>query len=125
MTDQEQQKLDDLRLDTKNLYREDVFTDLQVGMIKRMVPVHEDGTTDKSRPVRFIGQTQLMSNMGPLPVSCPIEAKNLQEAIRIFPQAIQRAVHEMVEQVKEAQRKEASRIVVPGMETTQRIITGE
>ncbi len=118
-----QNDIGELSLDQDNLYREDIFSDLKVGMIKRLTPVNTDGTTDKRRPVMFVGQTQLMSNMGPLPVSCQIEAKTLQEAIGKFPDAIQKAVAEMVEQVKEAQRKEASRIVVPGVETTQQIIS--
>ena len=125
MSSTEHSPVGDMTMDTSNLFREDVITDLQVGMIKRLVPVNPDGTTDKRRQTMFVGQTQLMSNMGPLPVSCSIEAKSLQEAIQKFPQAIQKAVNEMVEQVKEAQRKEASRIVVPGVEATQRIITGE
>jgi len=55
-----------------------------------------------------------MSQMGPLPVSSPIEASNLEEAIEKFPQAIKDAVDNMIEEAKEQRRQESSRIVVPG-----------
>jgi len=47
-------------------------------------------------------------------VQCPIEAKSLDEAIQKFPDAINVAVQRMVEQAREYQRQESSRIVVPG-----------
>ena len=75
-----------------------------------------------ARPLMFIGETQLMSQMGPLPVQTRIEAENLQAAIDLFPEAIQAAVEAMIEEVKEHQRKEMSKIVVPGAETTSKII---
>ena len=51
-----------------------------------------------------------------------IEADNLRAAIDRFPAAIQAAVEAMMEEVKEMQRKEMSRIVVPGAETTSKIV---
>jgi ribosomal protein L22 len=115
--------IENVAIDEDSLYREDVFTDLKVGVIKRLTPVKADGTNDKQRQVKFLGQTQLISQAGPLPVSCEINAKNLKEAIKMFPEAINQAIVEMIEQVKEMQRKEASRIVVPGVETSQKILT--
>jgi hypothetical protein len=117
------QALGKVEVDVENLYREDVFTDLKVGVIKRLTPVKEDGTNDKQRQTLFLGQTQLISGAGPLPVTCEIPARNLKDAIAKFPDAIAKAVEEMVEQIKEMQRREASRIVVPGVETTKKIIT--
>jgi hypothetical protein len=70
----------------------------------------------------YVGETQLMSQVGPLPVQAPIEADNLQQAMERFPAAVQRAVEAMINEVKELQRKEMSRIVVPGAETTSKII---
>ena len=107
---------------TTNLYREEVFTDLRVGSIKQLTPVTTDGSRDLGRPLMFVGETQLMSQMGPLPVQTRIEADNLKSAIDRFPAAIQVAVEAMIEEVKELQRKEMSRIVVPGAETTSKII---
>jgi hypothetical protein len=64
----------------------------------------------------------MMSQVGPLPVQTRIEAENLAAAIERFPAAIQTAVEAMIEEVKEHQRKEMSRIVVPGADTTSKIL---
>jgi hypothetical protein len=47
-------------------------------------------------------------------VQTPIEASNLDEALSKFPEAIKRGVEAMIEEAKQVQREEASRIVVPG-----------
>ena len=116
------QPLNELRLEKENLYREEVFTDLRVGSIKQLTPVGSDGNRDMARPLVFLGETQLMSQMGPLPVQARIEAENLEAAVERFPAAIQVAVEAMIEEVKEHQRKEMSKIVVPGAEATSKII---
>ena len=110
----EQKSLSEIKVDRDNLYREETFSDLRVATLRRMVPIKSDGSTDDSRPVLFMGETQLMSAGGLLPVSCPIEASTLDEAIEKFPEAVNLAVERMVEQAREMQRQEASRIVVPG-----------
>lgn len=97
-----------------NLYREESFTDLKIAQIRRLTPVKPDGTQDDSRPVIFIGETQLMSARGPLPIQTPIEAADIKEAFEKFPVAINAAVERMIDEAKEMQRQEASRIVVPG-----------
>jgi hypothetical protein len=114
VTAQNQSVTGDLRVDVSNLYREDVFTDLQAATLRRLTPVKEDGTDDASRPVLFVAATQLMSQAGPLPVSAQIDAKDLREAIAKFPDAIREAVEQMVEEAREMQRRESSRLVVPG-----------
>jgi hypothetical protein len=105
---------DDLRMDVANLYREDVFSDLQAATIRRMTPVTPDGNVDPSRPVLFVAATHIMSQVGAVPISAQIDAKDMREAIAKFPDAIRAAVREMVEEARELQRREASRLVVPG-----------
>ena len=122
MPDDTRQPLDDLRLDQSNLFREETFTDLRIGSIRQLTPIMVDGARDLGRPMMFIGQTQLMSQMGPLPVQAPIEAQNLADAIAAFPEAIKIAIEAMVEEAKELQRQEMSRIVLPGAETTSKIV---
>jgi len=122
MNEQNVQPLADLKLDEKSLYKEEVFTDLRVGSLKQLTPVTKDGSRDMGRPMVYVGETQLMSQVGPLPVQTRIEAENLEAAIDRFPVAIQAAVEAMIDEVKELQRKEMSRIVVPGAETTSKII---
>jgi hypothetical protein len=112
-TDQ-QKVLGEIKIDKDNLYKEEVVTDLRVATLRRLTPIKVDGSDDESRPVLYMGETQLMSARGPLPIQCPIEAGSLEEAIDAFPDAVNVAVENMIEEAKEMQRQEASRIVVPG-----------
>ncbi len=111
---EEANPLAELNVDLENLYREETFTDLKIASIRRLTPVTRDGADDPSRPTLFVGETTLMSARGPLPINCPIEAKSLTEAFESFPQAVQEAVERLMEEARELQRQEASRIVVPG-----------
>jgi hypothetical protein len=108
----------DFTVDQHNLYREEAFTDLKVASIRRLVPVYPDGSQDKSRTPVFIGSTQLMSPEGPLPLQAALPANNLQEAYEAFPAAMRKAMEEMITQLekmsREEQKKEDSRIIVPG-----------
>lgn len=113
-SEEEVQGLGEIRVDEQNLYREEVYTDLRVATIRRLVPVTADGSPDASRRELYSGQTNLMSQAGPLPVECPIDAANLAEALAKFPEAIKDAVERLVEEAKEMRRRETSRIVVPG-----------
>lgn len=104
----------DVQLDGDTLYREENITDLKVGSIRILTPIKSDGSTDPARATLYMGQTQLVSQMGPLPVSCEIDANSLFEAIEKFPEAVKDAVEHMIDEVKEMQREQASQIVVPG-----------
>lgn len=110
----------DFTVDRKNLYREESFTDLKVASIRRLVPVLPDGTDDPGRTPIFLGQTQLMSPEGPVPVQSRLAVNNFEEAMDIFPEAMQKALDEIVKNIKEMQRQEQtkkqddSRIIVPG-----------
>ena len=97
-----------------NLHQEEVFTDLTVGSIRRLTPVKPNGEPDKTRPVLFVGQAQIYTQQGPMPVQFPIDAKNLQLAMEKFPTAMEEFVAHLVEQAKELQRQEQSRLIVPG-----------
>jgi hypothetical protein len=113
-TEEDPQEIGEIRVDNANLYREEVYTDLRIATIRRLTPVRPDGSPDESRQPLFTGQTHVMSQAGPLPVECAIEARTLEEAAEKFPQAIKQAVDRLVEEAKELRRREASRIVVPG-----------
>ncbi len=105
---------DDLRMNVDNLYLEETFTDLEVGSLRRLTPVKPDGSLDPTRPLRFIGQTQLMTRAGPLPLEVPIEAANLKEAADKFPAAIETAMRRIAEQIERHQLEQSRQIVVPG-----------
>ncbi|MFB3925127.1 MAG: hypothetical protein ACE14T_03655 [Syntrophales bacterium] len=103
-----------IKINQQNLYREEVFTDLKVAAIRRLTPVKTNGDLDKNRRTVFFGQTQLMTQHGPFPIQFPIDARNLHEAIEKFPEVMEKFVEKLVEEAKEMQRQEQSRIIVPG-----------
>lgn len=109
----ESKQTTDLTVDTGNLYREETFTDLRAASVRRLTPVSADGSRDNKRPIMFIGETTLMTQVGPVPVQFGIEADTLEEAFRQFPEGVQGAVERLNERAKEMAREEASRIVVP------------
>ena len=116
MAGAEGKSVQDVAVDAGNLYREELFTDLRVASLRRLLPVKADGTDDPARPPLFIGQAHVMSAAGPIPIQCPIEAATLDEALAKFPAGVKAAVEKMIAEVKELQREEASRIIVPGDE---------
>lgn len=111
--------LEQLRMDADALYREENFSDRRVGSIQRLTPVTADGETDTSRKVRYVGQTQVMSPAGALPITFELEVDSLSEAVEQFPEAAHKAVEETVEELKRLQREQQSSIMVPGQEGGQ------
>ena len=107
------QGLPDIRLDSTQLYREEVFTDRRAGTLRQMTPVTIDGAVDGGRPVLFAGQTQLMTPGGVLPLMFEIEANTLAEALERFPDAVKQALEDAIEEAREMRREASSRIVVP------------
>lgn len=105
--------LPDVDLDSKNLYREDVFTDRRAGSIRRLTPVTAEGAPDSSRAVLFSGQTQLLTPAGILPLGFEIEARTLEEALKKFPDGVKVALEQAIDEARELRREAASRIVVP------------
>ncbi|HYC55330.1 MAG TPA: hypothetical protein VEL28_10400 [Candidatus Binatia bacterium] len=117
-------KLDELQVDRNNLYREDVFTDLRVASIRRLIPIKADGSDDTSRPTLFTAETQILTPQGLVPVHAPVEAATLQEAIDKFPEAIQAGVDRMIEEAREMRRQAANRIITPQEAAGGKIILG-
>jgi hypothetical protein len=103
-----------LKLDGGNLYKEESFTDMKVGAVRVLNPVKADGSRDENRSSVFLGQTQLMSPNGPLPVSCLLEVSSLKEAVKKFPDEMAKEVDRIVSIAQKAKQDEDSRIVVPG-----------
>jgi len=108
-----QPDLPEIKLDPQSLYREELFTDRRAGTIRRLTPVTVKGDTDTSRPTLFSGQTQLLTPAGVLPLVFEIEAADLDEALKKFPDAVKVALDEAIEEAREMRREAASRIVVP------------
>ena len=112
MTDEQPNDIE-FTIDRSNLYLEESFTDLKAGTIKRLKPVRPDGSQDNTRKTVFVGHTSILTPDGPLPIQNIISAKELQQAIKKFPGAMQEAVEHLMEEVKKYQEKEQSRIQQP------------
>ena len=106
-------ELSELRMDASALYREDVYTDRRMGTIRVMTPVTADGSTDLGRPMLYVGETQILTSVGALPVVFEIEAKSLGEAAEKFADAAKVGVERTMRQLQDLRREAASSIVVP------------
>ena len=100
-------------MNPKDLWLEEIFTDRRVGTIRRMTPVDGTGGRDPGREVMFIGETQVMSQLGALPINFVLEAKTLEEAAKLFGGAAKIAIERTVKELQELRRQQASSIVVP------------
>jgi len=103
-----------IEMDSSSLYIEEIFTDRRVGNLQRLSPVTIDGQPDSSRPVLFIGQTQVMTPAGALPLNFELEADNLEGAIASFGKHAQKALADTMEKLEEMRREQASSLIVPG-----------
>ena len=103
----------DPRMDPKSLYREEMITDRKVGTIRVLTPIKSDGSTDSSRQVAYIGEAQLLTSVGTLPINFEIEAKTLDEAVSRFAEVAKEAVERTMKDLQELRRQAASSIVVP------------
>ncbi len=103
-----------LEVDANLLYKEETVTDMKAATFKIMTPIKSDGSEDESREKFISAHSSVMSPMGVIPLQTRLDAKTLEAAAKEFPQAIQKAMDKLVEEAREMQRQEASKIVVPG-----------
>jgi len=105
----------DFKLDRNNLFQEETFTDVRNGSVKRFTPIRPDGAPDKSRKTIYLGQTSLYTPEGPLPLQNVIVAKDLAQAFKRFPEAMEEAVQRLMEEAKKMKDEKASPIIqTPG-----------
>ena len=109
-----EQKLPEPTMDAADLYREEIYTDRKMGTIRMLTPVKADGAPDITRPTSYVGEAQMYTTMGTLPLSFEIDATNLSEAVAGYPPAAKEAVERMVREIEEYRRQAASSIVLPG-----------
>lgn len=100
-------------MNAADLYSEEIFTDRRVGTIQRMTPVTAEGVTDPARPTLYMGQAQVMTQAGALPLSFEIPAASLAEAVEGFGAAAEKAVAETMQRLQEMRREAAGSIIVP------------
>ena len=109
----QQQASMNLAMDAASVYREDVYTDRKVGTIRCLTPVKSDGAPDSSRKPVYVGEAQIMTPMGALPVSFEIEGASLEAAIAKYAAAAKDAIERAVKEIQDLRRQAASSIVIP------------
>jgi hypothetical protein len=114
MAEQPGARAGEAKMDAASLYREEIYTDRAAGTLRALVPVKQDGSADAARPTLFIGEAQILTNMGPLPISFEVDAKNLAEAVENYGEAAKVGVERAVRELQELRRQASSSIVLPG-----------
>jgi hypothetical protein len=113
MATRQEDRMVEPEMNPKDLWLEEIFTDRRVGSIRKLTPVKGDGTRDAQREITWIGETQVMSAIGALPISFPLEAKTLEEAAAKFGAEAKKAIERAVRELQELRRQAASSIVIP------------
>jgi hypothetical protein len=113
MATKEDKRGADAKMDPAALYLEEVFTDRRIGTIRRLTPVKADATTDVARPVIYVGETQVLTQVGTLPIAFEIPAATLEDAAKQFGEHAKEAIERTMKELQELRRQQASSIVVP------------
>jgi len=113
MAERPDQRLPEPKMDPAGLYREELFTDRKVGAIRVLTPVNSDGAPDTGRKTVYIGEAQIYTTMGALPLSFELDAASLSEAVAQYTQAAKLAVENAVRELEEMRRQASSSIVIP------------
>jgi hypothetical protein len=113
MATQSESRASELKVDATKLYLEEVFTDRRIGTIRRLTPVTKDGAPDPAREAVYVGETQVMTPAGGLPIVFEIVAATLEEAAEKFGPLAKEAIERTVRELQEMRRQAASSIVVP------------
>ena len=108
-----EQQSTELKVDPNSLYMEEIFTDRRIGTIRRLTPVKDDGQRDTARAVLYVGETQVLTPAGALPIGFEIGAGSLGEAAEKFGQLAKEAIERTVKELQEMRRQAASQIVIP------------
>ncbi len=101
-------------MDAANLYSEEILTDRKMGTIRILTPVLASGAADPARKPIFSGEVQIMTQMGPLPITFEIDAATVEEAVAKYGEAAKEGVRKTIEKIQEMRREAATKIVTPG-----------
>ncbi|PZP61478.1 MAG: hypothetical protein DI596_04965 [Azospira oryzae] len=113
MADRHDDRLPEAKMDVTNLYREEIVTDRKVGTIRVLTPIKSDGSADPGRKVSYVGEAQLLTSVGTLPLSFEIEADNLTDAVAQYGPAAKKALEQAMRELEELRRQAASSLVIP------------
>jgi hypothetical protein len=104
----------DMKMDAASLYREEIYTDRAAGTIRVLIPITRDGGADQTRATIYTGEAQILTNVGPLPISFDIPASTLGEAVQKYGEAAREGVERAMRELQEMRRQASSSILVPG-----------
>jgi hypothetical protein len=116
----EQRATAELRMDPANLYREEIVSSRGAGTLRVMLPITRDGAPDPAREALYVGEAQILTPVGALPVAFEIAARSIGEAAERFADAARVAVDQTLRELQEMRREAASGLVIadqlpPGM----------
>ena len=103
----------DAAMDETSLYREEIYTDRKIGTLRVLLPVKADGTPDTLRRTVYQGEAQLMTNVGPLPISFDIDASSLADAVARYAESTKAGIERAMRELQEMRRQQSSSIVLP------------
>jgi hypothetical protein len=104
----------DANMDASDLWREEIITDRKIGTLRVMTPITPSGAADPARQMLFVGEAQMMTNVGPLPINFEIEAATLAEAVEKYGDAAREAFERTLRELQDLRRQQASSLVLPG-----------
>lgn len=104
---------EDLKMNADTLFREEIITDRKIGTIRILHPIKSDGTADDSRQRIYVGETQIMTPMGAVPLAFQLDGNTLAEAVEKFAEGAQAAVERAMTELQQLRREAASSIVIP------------
>ena len=106
-------RMADAAMDETSLYREEIYTDRKIGTLRVLSPVKADGTPDTLRRTVYQGEAQLMTNVGPLPISFDIDASSLADAVAKYAESTKAGIERAMRELQEMRRQHSSSIVLP------------
>ena len=103
----------DARMNPAALYREEVYTDRGAATLRVLVPVTATGAPDPARATIYMGEAQILTNMGPIPINFEIDAANLADAVAGYGDAAKAGVENAMRELQEMRRQASSQLVIP------------
>ena len=108
MTDDQQNNLE-FNIDRTNLYREESFSDLKTGTIKRLTPVKADGSEDKGRKIIFVGHTSILTHNGRCRFRITFRPRNCHRPLKNFPRLCNRPWNSLSKRSKDTRNRKKVR----------------
>ena len=103
----------DATMDATSLYREEIYTDRAAATLRVLVPVTAGGAPDPGRPTVYMGEAQILTNMGPIPINFEIDASSFAAAVAKYGDAAKAGVENAMRELQEMRRQASSSLVIP------------